>query len=178
MVNGILDNLKDGYSVDQLNTFNKLTNGGEDQGVYTAEMGVEVDKNSILDPTTHYYKRELGTSNSITYTPINLKIEWVFKTDTDYYVKNENFENQYDKATLYEGGKTYYKQVQTGVDENGNNTYKYVELKKNTNNFVATSVDWPEGETGPFYKDVKDRLFINADYIQIDFFHTASVIFT
>lgn len=166
LVNGTLANLKDGYSIDQLNTFNKLTNGGEDQGIYNAEIGTEVSIASTPDAATHYYKRELGTSNSITYTPINLKIEWDFKTGTDYYIKNESFENQYDKATLYESGRTYYKQVQTGVDESGNNIYKYVELKKNTNNFAATSVDWPEGETGPFYKDVKDRLFINADYIQ------------
>lgn len=172
-VNGILTNLKTGYSIDQLNTFNQLTQGGREQGIYyDVEIGETVnlkdDPRPSPDANKKYYQRK-SEGDGFKYTLVQLSAKWGFHKDKEYFVLNED--GGYSKLTinnqaLVDLSKDYYKQT-TEINDKGDSVVSYVKLDVNTVNFELTEVDWPEGITDDvLYVDVKEKLFINADYIQ------------
>ena len=104
-------NLKIGPSIDKLNTFNQLTHGEKNDGVYYQESGDEIDTTkNTPNPNIKYYKKVNGTGDTINYVPIELIIE---------------------------------------TDEDG----KQIAF-------------WPAETPAKVYANIKDRLFINATYIQ------------
>ena len=145
-----------GDNVNQLNTFNQLTKNGEEDGIHYAEIPELVKDSSTPIWGTTYYKR-IATDSNIEYEPITLKETISFKETETYYVPNED--GNYSivaKSTGYDSNIDYYKKI---------NDTEYQKLIVNTQNFDI-EVDWPDGEEGPFYKNIDNKLFINATYIR------------
>lgn len=143
-------------SINQLNTFNQLTKNGEDDGIYYAEIPELVKGNSTPVWGTIYYKR-IATDSNIKYEPITLTETISFKATETYYVLNKDGSySMVAKSEKYNSNTDYYKKI---------NDTEYQKLVVNTQNFDIT-VAWPDDETGPFYENIDNRLFINATYIK------------
>lgn len=154
-VNNGWKNHRVGDNVNQLNTFNQLTKNGEDDGIYYAEIPeLTIDDEPRWGTT--YYKR-IATDNNIEYEPIALKETISFKETETYYIPNEDGSYSIvDKSAGYDSNIDYYKKI---------NDTEYQKLIVNTQNFDI-EVDWPDGENGPFYENIDNKLFINATYIR------------
>lgn len=145
-----------GDNINQLNTFNQLTKNGEEDGIYYAEIPELVKDSSTPIWGTTYYKR-IATDSNIEYEPITLKETISFKETETYYVSNEDGSySMIDKSVGYDFNTDYYKKI---------NDTEYQKLIVNTQNFDI-EVDWPDGEEGPFYENIDNKLFINATYIR------------
>lgn len=162
-VDGILKNLKEGYAIDQLNTFNQLTQDGKKQGVYHTEIGTAVNTLDNPDPNIKYYQK-VKVEDGFKYIPITLEIVWTFQSGKEYYIKNGD---DYELVASRDFNSTidYYWEVAT-TDEEGNITTTYKKLEKSTVYFDYTLAKFPDGTVLPIYTDVEEKLFINADYIQ------------
>lgn len=179
-INNELANFKLGYSIDQLNTFNQLTNGGKDQGIFYSDMAakkVDLTVVTIPDPDTKYYKKTTDDKGKSVFTLITLAIKWAYRDDKDYFVSNgsggytpvkragvtEAEENSHNNDTIY-----YSEETQIGDD--GNSITVYKPLSRITANFKTQEVTWPDNikndDNPEVYTDIDKKLFINADYIQ------------
>lgn len=156
--NGGWKNYRVGNITNQLNTFNQLTNNGEDDGIYYSDIPELVLPQEELDWATTYYKKIVSPQGEISYQPVQLIATINFKKDLDYYIYN-NEEKEYDLVSseiVYDESTDYYKKI---------NDNEYQKLVINTQNFDITNIQRPEGVTD-LYKNIDNKLFINATYIR------------
>ena len=145
-----------GDNINQLNTFNQLTKNGEEDGIHYAEIPELVKDSSTPIWGTTYYKR-IATDSNIEYEPITLIETISFKETETYYVLNEDGSySMVAKSEKYNYNIDYYKKI---------NDTEYQKFVVNTQNFDIT-VAWPDSESGPFYENIDNKLFINATYIR------------
>ena len=161
--------IKSGASIDQLNIFNQLTGGGENQGIFYEDRGtpltIDKDGKPDPDPSVQYYKMDID-KGVITYSSIELDITWNFTEGKEYYVYNTENSAYELNASSYRDDIDYYYISSSEKDENGNPINKYTKCQKNTLNFTAEKCSWPDGLADiTVYTNVKEKLFINADYI-------------
>lgn len=161
-VQGELKNLKIGASIDQLNTFNQLTQGGKTEGIFYKDLGrISSDSKPIVGKK--YY---ILNSNTMEYDLITCTVvEWGFKRGMDYYSYDPD-SSTYKLEVEYNKDLTYYRKdiVQ---NENGTTTENYSVLEKNEQNFDIVALAWPSNitKTTVIYENVENSLFINASYI-------------
>ena len=156
--NGGWKNYRVGNITNQLNTFNQLTNNGEDDGIYYSDIPELVLPQEELDWATTYYKKIISPQGEISYQPVQLTATIGFIEDLDYYIYN-NEEKEYDLVSseiVYDESTDYYKKI---------NDNEYQKLVINTQNFDITNIQRPEGVTD-LYKNIDNKLFINATYIR------------
>ena len=133
-INGNWINIKFGSSIDQLNIFNQLTQGGSAQGFYYEDMGEAVDTNDVTNghPKANIkYFQKIILNGSVNYEPVELNITWKFYEekqkivdpndgkevpDTEgiwyYYIKNIN--GEYSRVALeadFDPTVIYYKKI-------------------------------------------------------------------
>ena len=147
-----------GDNVNQLNTFNQLSDNGKEEGVYYADIA-KITTDDTPDWGTKYYERNVSPDGEISYTLISLEANIYFKKDQDYYIYNSEKE-QYELVlsnTDYDKSTEYYEKI---------NNNEYQKLIVNTQNFDITNVAWPSNKDGPFYTNIDNKLLINATYIR------------
>ena len=147
-----------GDNVNQLNTFNQLSDNGKEDGIYYADIA-KITTDDTPDWGTKYYERNVSPDGEISYTLISLEANIHFKKDQDYYIYNSEKE-QYELVlsnTDYDKSTEYYEKI---------NDNEYQKLIVNTQNFDITNVAWPSNKTGPFYTNIDNKLLINASYIR------------
>lgn len=147
-----------GDNVNQLNTFNQLSDNGKEDGIYYADIA-KITTDDTPDWGTKYYERNVSPDGEISYTLISLEANIHFKKDQDYYIYNSEKE-QYELVlsnTDYDKSTEYYEKI---------NDNEYQKLIVNTQNFDITNVAWPSNKAGPFYTNIDNKLLINASYIR------------
>ena len=147
-----------GDNVNQLNTFNQLSDNGKEDGIYYADIA-KITTDDTPDWGTKYYERNVSPDGEISYTLISLEANIHFKKDQDYYIYNSEKE-QYELVlsnTDYDKSTEYYEKI---------NDNEYQKLIINTQNFDITNVAWPSNKAGPFYTNIDNKLLINASYIR------------
>ena len=156
--NGGWKNYRIGNITNQLNTFNQLTNNGEDEGIYYSDMPELVPLQEELDWTTTYYKKVTSSQGEISYQPIQLIATIGFRDDLEYYIYNSEKEeyNLVSSGVDYDESEDYYKKISDN---------EYQKLVINTQNFDITNIQRPEGVID-LYKNIDNKLFINATYIR------------
>lgn len=151
------DEIRDLYSesvLNQLNTFNLMTNGGKKEGIFY--NGATYKKSEVFDPKKlitgqGYYEMK----EEEVYAAISLLS---FQPGTDYYKKDGSSYVKIASTDSFDSTEQYYILERKEVN--------YILLEQNADNYIMTG-DKPSGFVADkeYYEQVGNELYINASYI-------------